>query len=50
MKIISKRWKTEEEIKEMQKEGWQTFSMRNKMRTPEGTVPSQTKNKTKKHK
>ena len=26
-KIISKRYKTEEEIKEMQKEGWKTVSL-----------------------
>ena len=27
MKIICKRFKTEEEIKEMQKEGWKTVSL-----------------------
>lgn len=32
------------------KEGWQTFSMRTKKRTPEGTTPSPTKDKTKKQK
>jgi len=50
MKIISKRMKTKEEIEEMQKEGWQTFSMPTKKRTPEGTAPSPTKDKTKKQK
>ena len=32
------------------KEGWQTFSMRTKKRTPEGTATSPTKDITKKQK
>ena len=50
MKIISKRWKTKEEIEKMMKEGWQTFSMPNKKKTPTGTTLSHSKEKTKKQK
>ena len=48
MKIISKRWKTEEEIKEMMKEGWQTVSLPKKKRSPIESTCSPTRDKTKK--